>query len=145
MNPANYNTFPSVAYYIRNHAISKHFTVEEAWRIEQIIAEHEMGTIPERYVQILRQLKQTHRLGIISDIWSRSDIYFRELRRLCVDGLFETIVFSSDIGVIKPSPVIFEKAVRLFDVDLSKIVYIGDSFRRDVVGGKKIWYFCHMD
>jgi putative hydrolase of the HAD superfamily len=51
-------------------------TPDEVQRIELVIAEHEIGTIPEQYVQILKQLSNTHRLGIISDIWSKSDKCF---------------------------------------------------------------------
>ncbi len=48
------------------------------------------------------------------------------------------IVFSSDIGIIKPSGRIFAKAMEGFDVGVSKVVYIGDSFRRDVTGARNI-------
>ena len=49
---------------------------------------------------------------------------------------FEVVIFSSDIGIIKPSPKIFSKAIEELDTDISEVVYIGDSLRRDVEGAK---------
>ena len=52
--------------------------------------------------------------------------------------MFEVIVFSSEVGIIKPSPRIFQKALEALDVEVSKVVYIGDSLRRDIAGAQSI-------
>ena len=46
------------------------------------------------------------------------------------------LFFSSDHRCIKPSPYIFAKAIEAFDVDRSKIVFVGDSLKHDTAGAK---------
>jgi HAD superfamily hydrolase (TIGR01549 family) len=135
-DPANYEKFASVRGYLDSHPVSCKFDDEEKKILEQVIAVHEIGTIPAVYAQTLSDLAKTHRLGLVSDIWSRSESFINELERAGIRSLFEIIVFSSDIGIVKPSAKIFQKAVDAFDVDNSKMVYIGDSLRRDVAGAK---------
>jgi FMN phosphatase YigB (HAD superfamily) len=137
-NPGNYNNFPKVSDYLNSHPISSDLAFKEKNIIEKVIAEHEMGTIPEKYIKALKELAQTHRLGIISDIWSDSESYFHIFQQGGIKDLFDIILFSSDLGIIKPSPVIFKKAIDYFGIDVSKLVYVGDSFRRDVRGAKNV-------
>jgi len=41
-------------------------------------------------------------------------------------------------GSIKPSSYLFLKAIEAFGVDRSKIVFLGDSLRRDIAGTKAV-------
>ena len=135
-NPERYDNFPSVLTYLKRHPKSTQLSDNEFAILEEVFCEHEIGTIPHGYTNVLRQLHKTHRLGIVSDIWSRSDRFYQELDRAGVRELFEVIIFSSDIGIIKPSPRIFQKALDSLGVDVSRVVYIGDSLRRDVTAAK---------
>lgn len=134
--PEKYDNFSSVLTYLKRHPKSAQLPADEIAILEKVFSEHEAGTIPEAYVSVLRQLYKTHRLGIVSDIWSHSERFYQELARVGIRELFEAIVFSSDIGIIKPSPKIFQKALETFGVDVSRVVHIGDSLRRDVAGAK---------
>ena len=134
--PENYDKMPSVSSYLKRHPSAKALPLSEIDILEVVFAEHEIGHIPEKYIEILRKLSSTHRLGIISDIWSNSERFYRELIDRGVSGFFEVVIFSSDIGIIKPSPKIFSKAIEELDTDISEVVYIGDSLRRDVEGAK---------
>ena len=136
--PENYEIFPSVISYIQEHPESSSLPADEIRILEEVFFQHEKGTVPDEYVSTLRQLHSRHRLGIISDIWSRSELFYQELDRLDIRGLFEVIVFSSEVGIIKPSPRIFQKALEALDVEVSKVVYIGDSLRRDIAGAQSI-------
>ncbi len=136
--PGNYDNFSSVLTYLKRHPKSAQLPADEIAILEEVFSEHEAGTIPEAYVSVLRQLYKTHRLGIVSDIWSHSERFCQELDRAGIRGLFEAIVFSSDIGIIKPCRQIFQKALDTFGVDVSRVVYIGDSLRRDVAGAKSL-------
>jgi len=129
--------FPSLSYYFE--AIGSNFDLDEGdiALLEKVFAEHEIGTVPEPYVQLLKKMHKTHRLGIISDIWCGSEIFFRYFDNLGIMNLFEHIVFSSDIGAVKPSQVIFQDMINRFDISPSKMVYVGDSIDRDVAGAKK--------
>jgi FMN phosphatase YigB (HAD superfamily) len=106
--------------------------------LEQVFALHEIGTVPDDYAKALHRLRESHRLTVVSDIWSKSDLYFRELERAGIRELFDFISFSSEHGYIKPSPHPFEKAIEAAMVDRSKIVFVGDSFRRDIAGAKAV-------
>lgn len=75
---------------------------------------------------------------------------FAETQRLKIDqfNLKETarqIVISEDVGVMKPDPRIFDHSTKLAGVNREDILYVGDSFTSDVVGGSKAnwkvaWY-----
>ena len=134
----NCERIPPLAAYFKKHPAAEFLPAHELDLLEKVFTEHEIGSIPERYTAVLKQLATTHRLGIISDIWSRSDRFYQEFEKVGIRDLFKVIVFSSDIGIFKPSPKIFRKAVEALDADISRVVYIGDSLRRDVVGAKAI-------
>ncbi len=133
---ANYENIKGVSYYLQRHHDVALLDENELSILEAVFTEHEIGMIPDEYVSMLRELGKSHRLGIISDIWSRSGPFYHELEMKGIKDIFDVIVFSSDIKIIKPSGKIFAKAMEAFDADISKVAYIGDSFRRDVVGAK---------
>ena len=135
---AFFNRFPTVVQSLRNFAELKSLDGEELDRIEQVFAMHEIGTVPQTHVAALRQLSETHRLGVISNIWSKSDLYLREFDRAGIRDLFDIIVFSSDQGYIKPSPYLFSKAIALLNVDRTKIVFVGDRLSRDIAGASAV-------
>jgi HAD superfamily hydrolase (TIGR01549 family) len=135
--PEYYDKFPQVKEIMHGLARELHVSEEEIGRLEEVFAIHESGTIPKEYADVLVGLRKRHRLGLLSNIWTKKNIYVEELRRAGVDRLFENTVFSSDHGMLKPSRKLFDIAVEPFKVDRSKIVYIGDSYDRDVVGAKQ--------
>lgn len=47
------------------------------------------------------------------------------------------IVISEEVGEMKPHPKVFDHATELTGVDREDILYVGDSFTSDVVGGSK--------
>jgi len=81
--------------------------------------------------------------GIISDI---DDEYFSfQTRQFSMDGMFDSITTSEEVGVGKPNPRIFEVALAKARCASRETVYVGDSFEKDIVGAKKagmhtIWY-----
>jgi len=136
--PENYEIFPSVISYLQRHPESSSLPADEIRILEEVFFQHEKGTVPDEYISTLRQLHSSHQMGIISDVWSRSELFYQELDRLGIRGLFEVIVFSSEVGIIKPSPRIFQKAMEVLAVEVSEVVYIGDSLRRDIAGAQSI-------
>lgn len=136
-NPAYYESLPSVLSYLQKHPQAKSLPASELNLLEQVFANHEIGVISDKHIEILYELRKTHRLGIISNIWSKKEIFLKEFDRVGIRDLFEIIIFSSDYGWIKPSTKLFNKAIDFFDVERDKIVYIGDHIMRDVGGAKK--------
>ncbi|MEQ8524780.1 HAD-IA family hydrolase [Gracilimonas sp.] len=67
---------------------------------------------------------------------------FAETQRLKIDQFnfkdsARHIVISEDVGVMKPDPKIFDHSTELAGVNREDILYVGDSFTSDVVGGSK--------
>jgi len=133
---AYYDQFPSVLHCLQGLPEAKDVPAGEISLLQHVFALHEIGTVPDAYAKALHQLRESHRLGVVSDIWSKSDLYFRELERAGIRELFEVIIFSSEHGHLKPSLYPFTKAIKALNVEQSKVVYVGDSLRRDVAGAK---------
>lgn len=135
-NPERYDLFPQVSNCLSAIPEARNLPASEVKLLEQVFAMHEIGTVSELYAESLCELRRTHRLGIVSDIWSRSGLYFTEFDRAGIRELFEVIIFSSDHDRIKPSPYLFAKAIEALNVESSRIVYVGASLRRDIAGAK---------
>ncbi|MBI3796270.1 MAG: HAD family hydrolase [Deltaproteobacteria bacterium] len=136
--PLGYAQFSPVLSYLEALPLSRVLPKSELVLLEQVFALHEIGVIPDTHSEVLRQLHQTHRLGVVSDIWSKSDRYLQEFERAGIRQLFEVMVFSSDHGCLKPSPYLFHKASEIIAGDLTKIVFVGDSLRRDIAGAQAV-------
>ncbi len=97
----------------------------------------------ERAKEAYDVIAENYKVGIITN-------GFAETQRLKIDQfkLRETasqIVISEDVGVMKPDPKIFDHSTELAGVNREDILYVGDSFTSDVVGGSKAnwkvaWY-----
>ena len=135
-NPNCYDSFSAVFSYLKVLPESKDLPVDEIQLLTQVFAIHEVGTIPATHAEALHRLHETRRLGVVSNIWSSSDLYLGEFKRVGIRNLFDVIIFSSDHSCIKPSPHIFAKAIEVLDVDRSKIVFVGDSLKHDIAGAR---------
>jgi HAD superfamily hydrolase (TIGR01549 family) len=94
-----------------------------------------------RPVPVLRELRRRgYRLGLLSNVAAPSTVCRAELRRLGLEPLLECCTFSSEIGLRKPHPAIFQKALEALGnakpVEPKSVVYVGDSPRWDVGGAK---------
>ena len=58
------------------------------------------------------------------------------LAPLGLDGYFESIAVSGELGIRKPDPAIFNHVLEAIDVPAASAVYIGDSYTADVGGAK---------
>jgi HAD superfamily hydrolase (TIGR01509 family) len=56
------------------------------------------------------------------------------LDRSGVSGLLDGVVLSFEVGVVKPDPAIFNRALKLLDVPGTQTLMVGDSLRDDVGG-----------
>lgn len=135
-DPASYDRFPTVLTCLKRMPACIELPESEIRLLEQVFALHEVSTIPHTHTEALRRLHETHRLGLVSNIWSKSDLYLQEFTRAGIRDLFDVIVFSSAHGHLKPSAYLFARAIEAFNVDPSKIVFVGDSLKRDIAGAK---------
>ena len=79
----------------------------------------------EGRLDLLQDLRRAgFRLGIISNFDLR---LYEILKHLGVLSLFEQIIVSSQVGADKPSPRIFEEALRRFQVEPAELLHVGDE------------------
>jgi HAD superfamily hydrolase (TIGR01549 family) len=71
-------------------------------------------------------------LGVVSNGFV--DIQYRKLEGLGVRHLFSCIVLSDEVGIRKPDVRIFQEAIRRMGLPPRECVYVGDSYRYDMVG-----------
>jgi len=89
---------------------------------------------------VLEELKKRKmKLGVISNIVSRTLVPFR-LRTCGIDRFFDVVLTSARLGIRKPNPAIFLKAIELLRVEPKQAIYIGDTLSRDVAGARKAGY-----
>jgi len=113
-----------------NIEISNH----EKEKIIETFAFHEHGAIPEEYVSALKQLHEKFTLSLVVDIWAPKDMWLTTFRNLGIWELFTAYSFSSDHGMVKPSPKPFEIVINKLNIPKEKCLVIGDSLRRDLGG-----------
>lgn len=136
-DPSRYDSFMPVRQYLDVSSEFRHLSGREKDLIEQTFAYHECGRVPSEHKTVLHMLSKSHLLGVVSNIWCSSNYFNEMLAEEGVHKLFKVILYSSDHGSVKPSSVLFKKAAELFSEKPSKIVHIGDSYKRDVLGAKK--------
>ena len=112
------------------------YSAEDKILIEKTFAYHECGVVPESCKNTLVKLSQSHKLGLISNVWCKSEYFKDQLKKDGVFELFDIVIFSSDHKTVKPSKKIFNVAIEHFGILPDKIVYIGDNYKRDVIGSK---------
>jgi putative hydrolase of the HAD superfamily len=134
VDPAFYDSFPAVRDVLATCASVQGLDDIELVLIEEVFARHEVGTITPESVQVLRQLAQRWRLGVVSNVWAPSRVFRETFDRTAVLPLFEVVVFSSDHGCIKPSASLFRRALATFGDEPDGIWYVGDDLRCDVGG-----------
>ena len=89
----------------------------------------------EHAENVLNELNQTYQLGFLTN-------GFQELQRAKADQFklwtyTNHYVISEEVGYMKPSPEIFEYATKLANVAPHEILYVGDSFSSDILGGSR--------
>jgi putative hydrolase of the HAD superfamily len=119
METAGYRIVPFDAYF---DAVYQTFAQPGVWELFPDV----QATLTE-----LSRLKV--RLGVISNFDRR---LYAILRYLGVLDAFEHIIISSEIGVRKPSPRIFQIAAQRFNVDLNEMLHVGDESESDVEGAR---------
>jgi putative hydrolase of the HAD superfamily len=61
-----------------------------------------------------------------------------ELKKFGIFDFFDSVVFSSDVGVCKPEAAVFLRALDNIEVRPQNSIYIGDNIFDDVYGAKKV-------
>ncbi len=103
-------------------ALYHRFTEPDVWRV---------------FEDVFPTLETLRRRGLKLGIVSNWDERLRPLlRRLHLDGHFETVVVSIEAGCTKPAPDIFHQAAARLNVPASAMLHVGDSPAEDLAGAR---------
>ena len=83
----------------------------------------------------LTALQERYRLGVVSNFYGNLEVVCKEFG---LDKFFNVMIDSAVVGVRKPDPEIFAKALRKMDILAREACVVGDSYERDVVPGKSL-------
>ena len=133
-DPAWYENFRPASTYLAHLLTRQGLPHTDAARLHDVFAHHELGHIPTAFCHTLRQLATTHRLGLVSNLWSEKAHFEAVFHQNQIHHLFDTLVFSSDYAIIKPSPKLFRRALAAFGVPPHRVLFVGDSPDRDMAG-----------
>ena len=103
---------------------------------------HELGYIPSDYASALHDLYQHFQLAAVIDIWAPKKAWLDTFEKAGISSLFATMSFSSDHGMVKPSPQPFELVLSDLGIANTQAIVVGDSPRRDLGGAKAAGIEC---
>jgi putative hydrolase of the HAD superfamily len=86
-------------------------------------------------VYVLRRLHGKYKLGVISN-FAIPEFVGKLFEKFGLKGFFDVIVISASVNKRKPSPEIFEEALKTLDVPASRAVFVGDTPSMDVKGAR---------
>jgi putative hydrolase of the HAD superfamily len=132
--PECFDDFPTVAEALRDYA---DLDERDLSALESVFAVHELGHVPPAHEKFLHEVARSHDLGIVSNIWSPPDRWLSAFRDSGLLDIFKTIVFSSEGRSIKPSRLLFDRALAAFPPD-SVTLFVGDSLERDIIPAKAL-------
>jgi len=133
--------FPSLAKAI-TCVTEYELTEQELENIIATFAYHEIGNIPDEYIDALYELHKKFQLAVVIDIWAPKKYWLDLFEKLEISGLFSASSFSSDHGMVKPSPKPFELVIDRLGITKNEALVVGDSVRRDLGGARSAGIDC---
>ena len=85
---------------------------------------------------ILDYLTVRYQLHIITNGFE--EVQYKKLKNSGIFHYFSTITTSEEVGLKKPNPLVFNKALEKANAIPNQSVMIGDSFEADILGAKNI-------
>jgi putative hydrolase of the HAD superfamily len=83
----------------------------------------------------LEKLHGKYKLGIVSN-FAIPECVHKLLEKHGLDTFFDVVVVSGAVNKRKPSPKIFQKALKKLGVNAENTVFVGDTVDADVIGAK---------
>ncbi len=78
------------------------------------------------------------RLGLVSNAFDPGWLLHRDLAQMGLDQRLDFSVFSSEVGMRKPHPAIFERALDALGVEPERALFVGDRLYEDVRGAAEV-------
>ncbi|MCX6791168.1 MAG: HAD family hydrolase [Candidatus Gribaldobacteria bacterium] len=115
-------------------------------KYNEVLVADVMDILADKYVnynkfydgtlEVLSKLKQNYKLGLITNT---TDIAFEPLRKKYkFDEIFDEIIASYEVGLIKPDPKIFELALEKLAVKPREALMVGDNPVDDLGGCMRV-------
>jgi putative hydrolase of the HAD superfamily len=102
-----------------------------AWDPARILAAHTHG--------LLESLRDRGlKLGLVSNAFDPGWLLHRDLEQMGIQQRLDFSVFSSEVGMRKPHPAIFERALEALEVDAERALFVGDRLYEDVRGASDV-------
>jgi len=76
-------------------------------------------------IKKIKELSNKYKIGIISN--HAPNLEKRMKENMKIDHRFDLVISSGDVGVQKPSPKIYEIAIKRFKINPSQLIYIDDN------------------
>jgi len=110
---------------------------------EYLRAEHEAWAPARRPTAMSQSLLDAVRdrglrTGLVSNTWESRPLLLGDLEEQGLRERLDAIVFSSDMGIRKPSPEIFRRALDELAVEAEQALFVGDRLRADIVGARGV-------
>lgn len=86
---------------------------------------------------LLRRAQVQCKIGLISN-FTYAPVIYKSLRTLGICSFFNSVTVSEEHGWRKPSPLIFQDALKTLNVQAEEAVYIGDSPIEDIKGARQV-------
>jgi len=87
-------------------------------------------------IEVLDELKERYSLHIITNGFR--DVQRKKLKNSSLNHYFSTVTDSESVGVKKPNPLIFLKALNLANCLPENSLMIGDDYEADILGAKQV-------
>ena len=94
-------------------------------------------TLKQSSILILQKLTGSYKIGLISN-FTHAPLIYAGLRKLEINDYFNAVLVSDAIGWRKPSPKIFEEAIKRLQIEANKVLFVGDTPLEDVQGAKNV-------
>ncbi|MBI2955410.1 MAG: HAD family hydrolase [Chloroflexi bacterium] len=106
---------------------------------EMVLLEHKTLSrsivLSDDAAPVLAQLKQWgFRIGLVSNATNLPELLRRDLDRLGILDYFDATAFSSEVGLRKPHPAIYDSALKGIGAEPERTVFVGDRIREDIRG-----------
>jgi len=90
--------------------------------------------IPKENIETVKELKKDYKVGVLSN--NVKEWVDRNLRDYKIEGLFDAVIISSEVGARKPNAEIYTAALKALSVKPEETVFIADEVAEDLVGAK---------
>lgn len=96
--------------------------------------------IDEEIINFIKKAKLTHKIVLLSNAPKK---FLRNILKLYeLESLFDLIIISAEVKMIKPEPYIFQYAISLLDINPENAIFIDDN-EENVKAAKQLDYKCN--